>query len=88
MAGQQSAETQPSKDWCCVAWDISSPTAVLLYNCLQQPSERVRDLGVVVDSGLTLADNVSHIIGVSFFYIQQLRLIRQMSAGNKQHVAG
>jgi len=56
-----------------------SSAPLILYNCTVPPfsihSERVHDLGVVVDSGLTLADHVSHIRSVCFFYIRQLRLI-------------
>jgi len=41
-----------------------------------KPSNCVRDLGVVVDSGLTLVDHVTHITSVCFFHIRQLWLIR------------
>jgi len=40
-----------------------------------KPSNCVRDLGVVVDSGLTLVDHVTHITSVCFFHIRQLWLI-------------
>jgi len=56
-----------------------------LHGASIQPSECVRDLGVVVDSGLTLADQVSHITNVCFFYVRQLRLIRHSLTVDTDH---
>ena len=39
------------------------------------PSQRVRDLGVILDSDLTLTAHVSHIVSVCYFHLRQLRLI-------------
>ena len=41
------------------------------------PSQRVRDLGVILDSDLTLTAHVSHIVSVCYFHLHQLRLIRR-----------
>ena len=42
-----------------------------------QPSRQVHDLGVIVDSDLSLAAHISHVMSVCFFYIRQLCLIRR-----------
>jgi len=45
-------------------------SALLINGASIQPSNCVRDLGVVVDSELTLVDHVTHITSVCFFHIQ------------------
>jgi len=50
-----------------------------------QPFNCVRDLGVVVDSGLTLVDHVTHITSVCFFHIRQLWLIRRSLTVDTAH---
>jgi len=50
-----------------------------------KPSNCVRDLGVVVDSGLTLVDHVTHITSVCFFHIRQLWLIRRSLTVDTAH---
>ena len=42
-----------------------------------RPSQQVRDLGVVLDSELSLAAHVSHITSVCYCHIRQLRLLRR-----------
>ena len=42
-----------------------------------QPIDCVRDLGVFIDSGMTLARHVNHISGVCLFQLRQLRIIRR-----------
>ena len=42
-----------------------------------RPSWQVRDLGVVLDSELSLARHVSHITSVCYFQIRQIRLLRR-----------
>ena len=42
-----------------------------------QPSTQVRDLGVIVDSDLSLAAHVSHVTSVFFSTLHQLCLIRR-----------
>jgi len=41
-------------------------------------SRQVGDLGVIVDSDLSLAAHISRVMSVCFFYIRQLRLIRRL----------
>ena len=42
-----------------------------------QPSESVKDLGVLIDNEMTLTTHVNHLVGVCFFYLQQIRIIRR-----------
>jgi len=49
---------------------------MLLSGTSIQPSERVRDLGVIVDSELSLAAHISYVTGLCFYHIRQMRLIR------------
>jgi len=48
-----------------------------LHGASIKPSNSVRDLGVVVDSGLTSVDHVTHITSLCFFHIRQLWFIRR-----------
>ena len=56
-----------------------------LHGASIQPSNCVRDLGVVVDSGLTLVDHVAHITSVCFFHIRQLWVIRRSLTVDTAH---
>src|SRR5688572_33074245 len=38
----------------------------------------VRDLGVLLDGGLTMADHVTHISRISYYELRQIRVIRRM----------
>jgi len=37
------------------------------------PSQRVCDLGIILDSDLTLTAHISHIVSVCYFHLRQLR---------------
>jgi len=50
------------------------------------PSQRVRDLGVILDSDLTLTTHVSHIVSVCYFHVRQLSLIRRSLMADTAHV--
>ena len=50
------------------------------------PSQRVHDLGVILDSDLTLTAHVSHIVSVCYFHLRQLRLIRRSLTADTAHV--
>jgi len=50
-----------------------------------RPSRQVRDLGVVLDSELSLAAHVSHITSVCYFQIRQIRLLRQSLSFEASH---
>ena len=50
-----------------------------------QPVDCVRDLGVLIDSGMTLARHVNYISGVCFFQLRQLRIIRRSLTADAAH---
>ena len=56
-----------------------------LHGASIKPSNSVRDLGVVVDSGLTSVDHVTHITSVCFFHIRQLWFIRRSLTVDTAH---
>ena len=49
------------------------------------PSIKVRDLGVTVDSDLSLKSHVHHVTSVAYFHIRQLRLVRRSLTFNAAH---
>jgi len=51
--------------------------ALTLPNATDEFSTTVKDLGVVLDSQLTMADHTAALSRSCFFYIRQLRSIRQ-----------
>ena len=54
------------------------PTASLyIAGAYIKPSRQVRDLGVVLDSELSLAAHVSHLTSVCYFQIRKIRLLRR-----------
>ena len=48
-------------------WDLS----------FVHPVDSVRDLGVLIDSGLTLSDHVNKVAALCYFHIRQLRIMRR-----------
>ena len=50
-----------------------------------QPVDCVRDLGVLIDSGMTLARHVNYISGVCFFQLRPLRIIRRSLTADAAH---
>ena len=50
-----------------------------------RPVDCVRDLGVLIDSGMTLARHVNHISGVCLFQLRQLRIIRRSLTTDAAH---
>ena len=50
-----------------------------------RPSQQVRDLGVVLDSELSLVAHVSHITSVCYCQIRQLRLLRRSLSFEAAH---
>ena len=50
-----------------------------------QPVDCVRDLGVLIDSGVTLAKHVNYISGVCFFQLRQFRIIRRSLTADAAH---
>ena len=50
-----------------------------------QPTESVRDLGVLIDSAMTLTTHVNHLVGVCFFHLRQIRIIRRSLSTDAAH---
>ena len=48
---------------------------MLLPSAATYPTQHVRDLGIVVDSDLTMSAHVGHVTSVCYFQLRQLRLI-------------
>ena len=42
-----------------------------------QPSKRARNLGVIIDSDLSLASHISHVTSLCNYHIRQLRLVQR-----------
>jgi len=49
------------------------------------PSTQVRDLGVIVDSELTLVPHVNHVTSVCYYHIRQLRALRRSLSTDAVH---
>ena len=49
----------------------------LIAGAMITPSVTVRNLGVIVDSELSLKAHVHHVTSVGYFHIRQLRLLRR-----------
>ena len=52
---------------------------------LIRPVDLVRDLGVLIDSGLTLSDHVNKVAALCFFHIRQLRIVRRTLTDEVAH---
>lgn len=48
-------------------------------------AEKVRDLGVIIDSGLTFTDHVSKLVSTCYYHIRQLRSIRKSLTVDSSH---
>ena len=57
----------------------------LVAGALITPSATVRDLGVMVDSNLSLKAHVHHVASVCHFHIRQLRLVRRSLTTEAAH---
>ena len=62
-----------------------SSTGMRVSDVDLQPVDCVRDLGVLIDSGMTLARHVNHISGVCLFQLRQLRIIRCSLTSDAAH---
>jgi len=62
-----------------------SASPIHLFGTVIQPSQSVRDLGVIADSDLSLSVHVSHITSVCFYYLRQLRLVRRSLTMDAAH---
>lgn len=59
--------------------------SVVLSRITVRPADRVRDLGVVVDSDLSLTAHVSYVTSTCFCHLRQLRLIRRSLSTDAAH---
>ena len=62
-----------------------SSTGMRVSDVDLRPVDCVRDLGVLIDSGMTLARHVNHISGVCLFQLRQLRIIRRSVTTDAAH---
>jgi hypothetical protein len=82
MDGIQSTATKCLQDRADLAWrslvrEACPVDEQLIAGALITPSLEVRDLGVMVDSDLSLKSHVHHVASAGCFHIRQLRLIRR-----------
>ena len=64
---------------------LCSNTGMRVSDVDLRPVECVRDLGVLIDSGMTLARHVDHISGVCLFQLRQLRITRRSLTPDAAH---
>ena len=50
---------------------------VRISNADIQPAESIRDLGVLIDSAVTLTTHVNHLVGICFSQLRQIRIIHR-----------
>ena len=50
-----------------------------------RPVECVRDLGVLIDSNMTLSNHVNNVAGICFYQLRQLRIIRRSLTTDAAH---
>ena len=62
-----------------------SSTGMRVSDVDLRPVDCVRDLGVLIDNGVTLARHVNYISGVCFFQLRQLRIIRRSLTADAAH---
>ena len=60
-------------------------TEMSVLGSLIRPVDSVRDLGVLIDSGLTLSDHVNKVAALSYFHIRQLRIVRRTLTDEVAH---
>jgi hypothetical protein len=58
---------------------------VLISGSWITPSKQVRDLGVTIDSELTMIPHVNKLLGICYFHIRQLRAIRRSLTVDAAH---
>ena len=64
---------------------VARISPIRLLGTVIQPSQSILDLGVIVDSDLSLSAHVSHITSVCFYYLHQLRLVRRSLTVDAAH---
>ena len=73
--------------WLGASWYVRQCPAgpLLVAGTSITPSIQVRDLGVIVDSELTLAAHVNHVTSVCYHHIRQLRALRRSLSTDAAH---
>ena len=57
--------------------NCATDTEMSVLGSLIRLVDSVRDLGVLIDSGLTLSDHVNKVTALCYFHIRQLRIVRR-----------
>ena len=57
--------------------NCATDTEMSVLGSLIPPVDSVRDLGVIIDSGLTLSDHFNKVVALCYFHIRQLRIVRR-----------
>jgi hypothetical protein len=73
--------------WLGTAWYVKlyPIDEQLIAGTLTAPSLEVRDLGVMVDSDLSLKSHVHHVASAGCFHLRQLRLVRRSLTFEASH---
>ena len=65
--------------------NCATDTEMSVLGSLIRPVDSVRDLGVLIDSGLTLSDHVNKVAALCYFHIRQLRIVRRTLTDEVAH---
>ena len=65
--------------------NCATDTEMSIPGSLIRPVDSVRDLGVLIDSGLTLSDHVNKVAALCYFHIRQLRIVRRTLTDEVAH---
>ena len=83
LDGFESPETQPFENRdhlagiCWTASALPDDSSVYRRSMDYAPSSRVRNLGVIIDGALTMGAHVDKLVGICFFHLRQLRIVRR-----------
>ena len=65
--------------------NCATDTEMSVLGSLIRPVDSVRDLGVLIDSGLTLSDHVNKVAALCYFHIRQLPIVRRTLTDEVAH---
>ena len=65
--------------------NCATDTEMSVLGSLIRLVDSVRDLGVLIDSGLTLSDHVNKVAALCYFHIRQLRIVRRTLTDEVAH---
>ena len=79
---QSSSSVKPSQDWTDMVWvpsqygaSCESDISVHVGHTVIEPSDRVRDLGVILDSSMSMRQHIAKVTSTCFFHLRRLRKI-------------